>query len=70
MCSGPIRGSRGCSCLWPVSSEWPRLVFSTAGGGGHGIAAARDPASVQADLRNGKVSLEAAREFYGYRGNV
>ena len=30
----------------------------------------RDPASVQADLRNGKVSLEAAREFYGYRGNV
>ena len=35
MCSGPIRGSRGCSCLWPVSSEWPRLVFSTVGDGGH-----------------------------------
>ena len=34
-CSGPIRGSRGCSCLWPVSSEWRRLVFSTVGGGGH-----------------------------------
>ena len=30
----------------------------------------RDPALVQADLRNGKVSLEAAAYFYGYRGNV
>jgi hypothetical protein len=25
---------------------------------------------VRADLRDGKVSLEAARHFYGYRGNV
>ena len=30
----------------------------------------RDPALVQADLRNGKVSQEAAREFYAYRGNA
>jgi N-methylhydantoinase B/oxoprolinase/acetone carboxylase alpha subunit len=47
-----------------------RIVIATAGGGGHGAPAARDPALLQADLRNGKVSLEAARESYGYRGNV
>jgi N-methylhydantoinase B/oxoprolinase/acetone carboxylase alpha subunit len=47
-----------------------RIVIGTAGGGGHGTPMARDPALVQADLRDGKVSLEAAREFYGYRGNV
>src|SRR5207253_2680135 len=41
-----------------------RLLIATAGGGGYGSAAERDPALVQADLRNGKVSLEAAREFY------
>ena len=47
-----------------------RIVIATAGGGGYGAPTERDPALVQADLRNGKVSLEAAREFYGYRGNV
>ena len=47
-----------------------RIVIATAGGGGHGAPAARDPALLQADMRNGKVSLEAARESYGYRGNV
>ena len=43
---------------------------ATAGGGGYGPPAERHPALVQADLRNGKVSLEAAREFYAYRGNA
>jgi N-methylhydantoinase B/oxoprolinase/acetone carboxylase alpha subunit len=47
-----------------------RIVVSTAGGGGYGAPIARDPALVQADLRNGKVSPEAARKFYGYRGNA
>jgi N-methylhydantoinase B len=47
-----------------------RFVIATAGGGGHGVPADRDPALLQADLRNGKVSLEAAREFYGYRSNI
>jgi N-methylhydantoinase B/oxoprolinase/acetone carboxylase alpha subunit len=47
-----------------------RVVIATAGGGGHGAPADRDPALVQADLRNGKISLEAAREFYLYRGNA
>jgi N-methylhydantoinase B len=47
-----------------------RMVIATAGGGGYGAATERDPADVQKDLRDGKISLEAAREFYGYRGNV
>ncbi|MDP6563552.1 MAG: hydantoinase B/oxoprolinase family protein [Alphaproteobacteria bacterium] len=37
-----------------------RLIVETAGGGGHGPAAERDPAAEAADLRNGKVSPEAA----------
>jgi N-methylhydantoinase B len=46
------------------------MVIATAGGGGYGAATERDAADVQKDLRDGKISLEAAREFYGYRGNV
>jgi N-methylhydantoinase B/oxoprolinase/acetone carboxylase alpha subunit len=47
-----------------------RIMITTAGGGGYGAPTEREATLVQADLRNGKVSLEAAREFYGYRGNV
>jgi N-methylhydantoinase B len=47
-----------------------RLVIATAGGGGYGVPSERDPTLVQADLRDGKISLEAAREFYAYRGNA
>jgi N-methylhydantoinase B/oxoprolinase/acetone carboxylase alpha subunit len=47
-----------------------RMVIVTAGGGGYGAPAERDPALVQMDLRNGKISPEAARECYGYRGNA
>ena len=47
-----------------------RIMITTAGGGGYGAPTGREATLVQADLRNGKVSLEAAREFYGYRGNV
>jgi N-methylhydantoinase B len=47
-----------------------RLVIATAGGGGYGVPGKRDPALVQADLRDGKISLEAARAFYAYRGNA
>ena len=47
-----------------------RIVVATAGGGGYGPPLERDAALLLADLRNGKVSLEAARTFYGYRGNV
>jgi N-methylhydantoinase B len=37
----------------------------SAGGGGFGDAFARDPAAVLADVVDGKVSMEAARERYG-----
>ena len=38
-----------------------RIVVATAGGGGYGPPLERDAALLLADLRNGKVSLEAAR---------
>ena len=47
-----------------------RLVIATAGGGGYGPAMDRAPDRVQTDLRNGKISLEAAREHYAWRGNA
>jgi N-methylhydantoinase B/oxoprolinase/acetone carboxylase alpha subunit len=47
-----------------------RIVVATAGGGGYGAPRQRDPALLREDLKNGKVSLEAARQYYGYRGNV
>lgn len=47
-----------------------RLVIKTAGGGGYGNPADRDPLRVREDLRNGKVLLEDARDIYGYSGNV
>jgi len=40
-------------------------VHRTAGGGGWGEPLARDPVAVAADVANGKVSAEAARERYG-----
>jgi N-methylhydantoinase B len=40
-------------------------VHRTAGGGGWGDPLAREPAEVAADVRNGKVSIAAARERYG-----
>lgn len=42
-------------------------VFSyrTCGGGGYGSPLQRDPAAVAADVREGKVSAERAREIYG-----
>jgi N-methylhydantoinase B/oxoprolinase/acetone carboxylase alpha subunit len=41
-----------------------RVVFETAGGGGYGDPARRDPAAVAADVVDGKLSAGAAR---GYR---
>jgi N-methylhydantoinase B len=37
-----------------------RVVLATAGGGGHGDPARRDPEQVRADLANGKISAEGA----------
>jgi N-methylhydantoinase B len=42
-----------------------RLVIETAGGGGYGDPRARTAEQVRGDVRNGKVSEEAARVAYG-----
>jgi N-methylhydantoinase B len=47
-----------------------RLLIATAGGGGYGAPADRRPEQVLADLRNDKISPEAARNIYGWRGNA
>jgi N-methylhydantoinase B len=44
------------------------LTLYTAGGGGYGPVSEREPAMVERDVRNGVVSLEAARRDYGYKG--
>jgi hypothetical protein len=40
------------------------VSFQTPGGGGYGPAEQRDPAKVLKDVRDGKVSLERARDIY------
>ncbi len=40
-----------------------RVVFETAGGGGHGDPARRDAQKVRADLADGKISAEAAKTY-------
>ncbi|MCY1136733.1 hydantoinase B/oxoprolinase family protein [Actinoplanes sp. Pm04-4] len=42
-----------------------RVTLLTAGGGGHGNPADRDPASVQRDVAEGYVSAAAAEQIYG-----
>lgn len=42
-----------------------RLYHKIAGGGGFGDPLTRDPEKVVDDVKNGKVSTEAAREMYG-----
>jgi N-methylhydantoinase B len=46
-----------------------RMVITTAGGGGYGSPAQREADLLRADIANGKVSPEAARDLYAYRGN-
>ena len=45
--------------------EGERIYHRQAGGGGWGDPLERDPEAVARDVRNGKVSIEAAREAYG-----
>jgi hypothetical protein len=47
----------------------PRQRGDPERGGGYDAPADRDPAFVQAGLRDGKIGIEAARAFYGDRGN-
>ena len=42
-----------------------RITLLTAGGGGHGDPADRDPEAVRQDVQEGYVSVEAARKVYG-----
>ncbi len=44
-----------------------RVVVETAGGAGYGDPAKRDAEALDRDLRNGKVSAEAAARDYGRR---
>ena len=41
------------------------VSVQTPGGGGYGPPTEREPDAVLADVRDGKVSIEAAREAYG-----
>jgi N-methylhydantoinase B len=51
-----------------VIPDGARLVLELPGGGGMGNPAARDPARVARDVRDGLVSAEAARTLYGWAG--
>jgi N-methylhydantoinase B len=46
-------------------------VFSmrTQGGGGFGMPEERDPAAIERDLREGKISADSARDAYGLKGS-
>lgn len=44
-----------------------RLVLEVPGGGGFGEPRERDPSLILADLEEGMVTPETAREVYGYR---
>ena len=43
-----------------------RILVLTAGGGGYGDPKLRDSKRVEQDILDGFVSIEAAREIYGY----
>lgn len=57
------------SKLVTVMNRGDRLTIQTPGGGGYGDPRERDPAAVQEDVRNGKVSEAAARAAYGKAAN-
>ncbi len=49
----------------PLTDISATVGFETAAGGGYGPPTEREPASVQADVRDGLVSLERAADIYG-----
>lgn len=78
---GGLPGSKGRigvngTPILPTSS--PEVIFHTTdvvrlelpGGGGYGDPRMRDRQLVESDLRNGYITLEAARRDYGYDGDV
>ena len=44
------------------------ISVSTQGGGAYGPVEARDPEAIARDLREEKISPDAARDAYGYQG--
>jgi N-methylhydantoinase B len=47
-----------------------RVSYLTAGGGGYGNPADRDPDTLQRDIRDGLVTPEAAAEYYGVTADL
>ena len=47
-----------------------RIVFETAGGGGYGDPARRDPDQLRSDVADGKTSIEGARRYASDEGVV
>ena len=45
-----------------------RLLLALPGGAGLGPASERSPAAIAADLKDGLLSLQAARRDYGWQG--
>ena len=72
MARSVIRRADGVEQIIPSKLETTlyrgdRLLVETAGGGGYGDPRLRHGDSVREDVRNGKVSAEAARTVYGQR---
>lgn len=66
--AGIVRASDGVAVAPKLSALVPAATVITLempGGGGYGPPFARDPARVAADVREGYVTLERAREDYG-----
>jgi N-methylhydantoinase B len=57
--------TKGRSLLGPGE----RVLVRTAGGGGYGAPAGREPGRVAADVGSGLVTPEAARRDYGWSGD-
>ena len=61
-----IRGNSEDAGRQVIVRAGDRIVSHIPGGGGYGDPKQRDPALVEADLRNGLITPEHAREHYGY----
>ena len=65
--AGEVRRKSGMTLRtkgFQIIPDGERLLLLLPGGGGMGEAATRDPALVAADVRDGLVSAEAARDTY------
>jgi N-methylhydantoinase B len=60
-----VNGQNGDPSGLTLCSNGDVIQFHSAGGGGYGDPLQRDPEAVEADVRNGYVSIESAREDYG-----